>query len=1379
MCNRASFLLSFGCWFLAIPSMASAAYPDWYVAKDTWHATMRASLNSLADSQNAARAPGFEPLTSDVLHGGQPARHVRVSVAGVKRLSLAVRGVPDYRSAHANWADARLIADDGCVTHLSDLTPYRVNQPYGTLRFDASHRGGPIVIGGKQFERGLGTHAPSEVCYLLDGKYRWFEAWIGVDAAAGNRGHVQFSVIEGPDERVEGVRDTLWRMLKGRFAEHQEHQEMDWEREDGIWNRPGDVTQLARRYADGCSRSPELAERASRLAASVRDEAGLQTVRQLYLESRHEGRPKSGVDRANFASVRLAVTDLMETFADRYPHGRDYLTQLDALEKLLDQPLAQADLTDLTDAFESLRREALLGNPLLDFDRLLLIKRRPFQDGQPTDADASFGWDIGLPRSSFDNSSIPQNSFDDQIAVLSPVSPDGKLTRLFQPEGHKFVGDVDLDFDAERLIFSMRDDSGMFQIHEIRVDGTGLRQLSLGDQPDVDSYDGCYLGDGRIVYASSGCFQGVPCNKSHVSVLYRMDADGSHVRQLCFEQDHDYNPAMLPTGRVLYLRWEYSDLPHSNSRMMFSMNPDGTQQTEYYGSGSYWPNSIFGARPIPGSPGKFVGIVAGHHGSHREGELVLFDVGRGRREAEGAVQRIPGHGLEVKPIVRDQLTAGSWPKFAHPYPLSQKYFLVTCKLNSDAPWDLYLVDVFDNLLPVYHVDGYALFEPMPLKKTQRPPAIPDRVDPARNDAVVHLVDIYRGKGLAGVPRGTVKRLRLFTYHFAYQGMGGLLGSVGLDGPWDIKRVLGTVPVEPDGSAHFRIPANTPISLQPLDDQGKALQLMRSWLVGMPGEVVSCVGCHESQSTTPVNVDSTAARRRPSEIEPWHGPPRNFSYKREVQPVIDRYCVGCHGGDTASDLTAPDLRGTELTSDYKSNIPGNAGGAGGRYFSVGYYHLSRYVRRPGIESDIHMLRPMEYHADTTELVQMLQKGHHGVKLNDEAWDRLITWIDLNTPYHGTWTEVGWDPGPQRERRRQLRRLYAGVDEDPESLLDVEVPEVEPLLPEPPVPEPRGEADPAPVVCQGWPLDAEEAARRQRAVGLPVRETVDLGDGVALDLLLIPAGEFVMGDTTSDAENRRGVPDERPPTRVRIERPFLMGTTEITNRQFAQFDPAHDSRFESKNGYQFGVTGFELNRPRQPVVRVRWYQAEAFCRWLSERTGRKFTLPTEAQWEYACRAGTGSAFSFGEADDDFSRCANVADAKLQDFASDPYSVYQPLGQFTRYDDWIPRDKRFDDGGLVTVDVGRYLPNIWGLRDMHGNAAEWTRTAYRPYPYDSQDGRDDPSPDEKRVVRGGSWRDRPSRCRSAFRLGYLPWQSVYNVGFRVVCEVENDRRVADAGR
>ena len=1080
--------------------------------------------------------------------------------------------------------------------------------------------------------------------------------------------------------------------------------------------------------------------------------------------------------RVNFPALRMAIRDLAGSFPLEYLQGEDYLTELDAIEPYrgeIRDRLARGETDAIVQAKRllALKREALEANPLLDFDRLLLVRRRPFKDGRPGDANTCTQWDVGLPRSSVGNSSLVPGVHDNSLVILSPVSQRGELTTVFAPDAPRCVTDVDLHFDGQRALFSMRDDNGTWQIYEIDTDGTSLRQVSRGEQTDVDNYDACYLADGRILFASSACFQAVPCNGTHVAVLYRMEADGSNVRQLCFDQDHCFNPVVMPNGRVMYLRWEYSDLPHSNSRMLFTMNPDGTDQGAYYGSNSYWPNSIFGARPIPSHATKFVGIVNGHHGSHREGELVLFDVALGRHEADGAVQRIPGWGKKVEPIIRDELTVDSWPKFVHPYPLSDKYFLVSAKPAPTEPWDLFLVDVFGNRLLMHHVDGYGLFEPIPLRKTPVPRIIPDRIDLSKDEGTVHVADIYQGPGLEGVPRGAVKRLRVYSLHFAYRGKGGLLGVVGLDGPWDVRRILGTVPVEADGSAYFRVPANTPIAIQPLDSEGKAVQLMRSWFVAMPGEAVSCVGCHTSENTAPHGSESLALARSPSQIANWYGPARNFSFKREVQPVIDRNCVGCHDGrETYAGLPLPDLRGSQLTSDYACYVSGNTNGDGGRFFSVGYFELSRLVRRPGIESDMHLLMPMEFHADTTQLVQMIQKGHYGVRLDAEAWDRLITWIDLNTPYHGTWTETGIDPGRQRQRRRELRKAYAGVDEDPESLAGVSPPVVEPLPPSPP-------EESGPVALPrvpDWPFDAAEARRRQRATGLPELRTVELSDGMRLRLARIPAGDFLMGDSA-------GYRDERPVARVRIDSPFWMGVCEITNEQYACFDPTHDSRVESRNAYQFGIHGFSVNEPRQPVVRVSWQRAVAFCRWLAEETGEPFTLPTEAQWEYACRAGTDSPFSYGDFDERFSLHANLADVKLREFFADPYKLYELPTRITKYDDWIPRDTRFDDGGLVTVAVGSYRPNAWHLHDMHGNVAEWTRTTYQPYPYDASDGREGDSPRGEKVVRGGSWRDRPKHCRSTFRRQYPSWQGVYNVGFRVVCpgKGRGSNDVATAGR
>ena len=164
------------------------------------------------------------------------------------------------------------------------------------------------------------------------------------------------------------------------------------------------------------------------------------------------------------------------------------------------------------------------------------------------------------------------------------------------------------------------------------------------DHADIDNYNGIYLPDGRIIYSSTSSFVGVPCvgGRDTVANLHLLNADRRNVRRLCFEQDNDWYPTMMADGRVMYLRWEYTDSAHYFSRVLMAMNPDGTGQIEYYGSNSYWPNCVFYAKPLPGQTSKFVGIVTGHHGVPRMGELVLFDTGSGRQEDSGAVQRIPG-----------------------------------------------------------------------------------------------------------------------------------------------------------------------------------------------------------------------------------------------------------------------------------------------------------------------------------------------------------------------------------------------------------------------------------------------------------------------------------------------------------------------------------------------------------------------------------------------------------------------------------------------------------------------------------------------------------------------------------------------------------------
>jgi formylglycine-generating enzyme required for sulfatase activity len=1348
---------------------AAIGAPDWYRKQSTWHDSLLASLEAISRSE---LEDGFASFESGVMRGGQPARKVSVNVAGAREMHLLVTGCPDVRWGVADWADAALITKRGERQSLSQSNRFRIR--LGRCEVDLTLRAGlyqKMRLGDRQFERGLNVQANSALVVPLGPDDVWFEAWIGVDAWAGTNGSVRFSVVGARS----AAREQLIELLARDFPEGSPREEMAWEREDSVYAfdwKPGNWGALAERYAQACQRTPPVAEEARRLAAAARTRADAEKVRQLYHQSRRFDRALIEARDFDWEGLEAALRDLRESYPDKYPGA--YLEQLLELRRELRAALAaepSASLAGLervarlSGALEALKREALLANPLLDFGSLLVLKRQPIGEPRRSQWEGyGLGEYLGLPRqSSWNYGTMPNvDQWTNEIAVLSPVRPDGRLSTVFKPEGSPLVADVELHWDAGKVLFSMPDQRKNWQVCEIRADGGGFRQLTPGIHPDVHNYNPIYLPSGEIIFLSTAPLQGVPCNASViVGMMYKMGANGERIRQLTFEQDHDYTPSILNDGRVLYLRWDYTDTPHIWNRVLMAMNPDGTGQMEYYGANSYWPNSLFFARAIPKHPTRVVGIVTGHH-EGRVGELFILDPARGRHETSGVVQRIPRRGPPVEAKIEDKLTEHSWPKFLHPWPLSDKYFLVACKPEPDSLWGIYLVDVFDNRVLLKEEEGFALLEPRPLAKRPKPPVIQDRVEPGNREAVVYMEDVYGSPGLRGVPRGTIKQMRLFTYQFGFQTLAGIDHRVGADGPWEGKRVLGTVPVEADGSALFVVPAKMPLSFQPLDAEGKAVALMRSWMTAMPGERVSCVGCHDRQSSAPPSTARRNALLRPaSRITPWRGPARGFSFIHEVQPVLDKYCVGCHHGQPRPDgREIPDLRrdqggyvvyrGGELDGVFmRGRTKQELLGKFGAVFEPSYVVLRKYVRVGGLESDLHLLPPKEFHADTSELVQMLQKGHHNVKLDGEAWDRLVTWIDLNAPCHGRWSDVTKIPGNQCQRRLELRELYEGLVEDwermPEFDADYDLPE--PVLPEP-MPEPKAET----MRAEHWPLTAEAARARQTECGQASR-VVELGGGLKMEFIRVPAGQFIMGDS-------QGETDERPVARVWIEKPFWMAKCEVSNEQFRRFNPAHDSRFEHRSSWIFSeeYLGWPLNRPRQPVVRVSWEEAMAFCHWLGAKLGEKVTLPSEAQWEYACRAGSATPLSYGDLDTDFSRSANLGDINLRRLASEGWRPKSP--------DLVPRDDRFDDQALVTAEIGGYQPNAWGLHDMHGNAAEWTRSAYRSYPWRA-DNRDDADSVGKKVVRGGSWRDRPKFCRSGSRLAYPAYQKVYNVGFRVVIE------------
>jgi NPCBM/NEW2 domain-containing protein len=710
--------------------------PPHYVKKSTWEETMRSSREVLVTLERAAqRTTHPVAFSSEIVRGGERAQEISVPLAGEKELFLYVVGAPDTVWGAATWADAKLIGSDGSEVSVSKMKGLKILEGRHSIDVNMnSGVSGALSIAGQDFERGIHVFANSKVRVPLDGKYVRFEASIGIDDWVGQHGSVRFHVV-GPEG---AARLDLWTRAALDFSEETARRQMKWVRQDRILDadwEPGDYTALAKRYAEAAGRVFSLGREAAIQAIVTKNASGLRKVRDLYYRSRQLDDTLARAKELDFEALRLAIDDLAATFGRRYSGSQKYLARLSAIEQGLSRAISRTDRGELADFervakltgdFDLLKSDALLANPLLNFKHLLLIRRVPHGDPRRAAGRGyGIGEYIGTPRqSSKCNPNIEEPfSWENEIAVLSPVRPDGTLTTFHKSEGGRLITDVDLNFDADKLLFSMPGSHDKWHVFELGTNGQEFRQLTPEDQPDVDYYDACYLPSGRIALVSTAPLQGVPCNAGViVGMMYTMAADGSDIRQICFEQDHNYCPTVMNDGRIMYLRWDYTDMPHVWNRILFSTNPDGTGQAELYDSNSYWPNSVFFARCIPDHPTKLVGIVTGHHVG-RVGELIIFDPARGRHETDGVVQRIPGRGHKVEPLIEDKLTEHSWPKFIHPYPLSEKHFITACKPTPDSLWGIYLVDTFDNMVLIKEEERHVLLEPIPYRRTRRPPVI--------------------------------------------------------------------------------------------------------------------------------------------------------------------------------------------------------------------------------------------------------------------------------------------------------------------------------------------------------------------------------------------------------------------------------------------------------------------------------------------------------------------------------------------------------------------------------------------------------------------------------------------------------------------------------
>lgn len=1275
------------------------------------------------------------PVASKVIKAKNAAEPFTADVTGLDEMVLYTWATVDGTADDlAVWANARLIAADGSSVWLNDLKDTFRNTGTGRLYFNANARNEPVVMKGKKYERTIQANANSQIVVPLDKKYVRFEAEIGLDNRS-SRGTVIF--------RLQGITGKeLAEDIIASFP-NESAQFLLFAGDDMkalVTTYTSDIEKHIAETTVGLLADP--ASFASRIASAGQYKE-LDKQVTAYLTIAQEARAVYELQEAlswlSLPAIEEAFEDMKRNKSFDQVANRSRLSELKALATKGFDAIYANDENAIKAARRALqlKRDILLANPELDIDKLIVGRYRIGTRARQVNPGA-----LGTQTNNWSNqTSAPRNGFNAEIVELSNLRGDIRTRTIFKPENGSSVPDLKLHWNADRILFTMTDTSKLWQVYQIGLDGKGLKKMIDSPEKDLEFFDATWLPSGKIMAVSNIGYHGVPCvnGNSEVGNMVLYNPENQSLRRLTFDQDANWSPVIMNNGKVMYTRWEYTDLTHYFSRFVMHMNPDGTEQKALYGSGSYFPNSTFDAQPLPGHASGFVGIISGHHGVTRSGRLILFDPAKGRKSVEGMVQELPFRNRPIEPIVKDRLVDDVWPQFIKPYPLNDKYFLVTAKLNPNALWGIYLVDVFDNLTLIAEYEGEGLIHPIPVRKTTVPPVIPDRTKPDTKEATVFIQDIYEGEGLKGVPRGTVKAFRVLSYEYAYNRTPSDHWAQGIQSGWDIKRLLGTVPVEEDGSALFTIPANMPISLQPLDSCGRAVQWMRSWLTGMPGETVSCIGCHEDQNQIPIPKRVVASTIKPHAITLPEGGKRPFTFELEMQPILDRACIACHDGSNKL---------ADFTGGRIDKFSG---------FGESYLNLHPYIHRQGPEAEMEVLNPYEYHASTSQLVKMLKTGHHGVELTDKEWKTLYNWIDFNAPFHSKFKANIFKGVEQISRRIELTEKYAGAGVD----WQAEIRDYADYLGKQPKPAPVHPEHKVyknkEVKVKGWPFDAT-SAKEMLAGSLETKKSIELAPGIVMNFVRIPAGKFVMG-------SNKGHSDYSPANRQEVKKAFWMTEIEVSNEQFRTLFPDHNSRFINQLWKDHVHQGYPANRPEQPAIRVSWEEAMSFCEKLSEKTGLKVTLPTEVQWEWACRAGNESEFWYGDMNTDFAPYENMADRQLNKLAVrgvDPQPM-SPNDAWYKYYTYQPKNKEVDDGNMLMVKGGGYQPNPWGLCDMQGNVAEWTRSDYLPYPYNEKA----QGSEVEKVVRGGSWIDHPKTATAYYRKSYLPWQKVHNVGFRVIIE------------
>ena len=596
--------------------------------------------------------------------------------------------------------------------------------------------------------------------------------------------------------------------------------------------------------------------------------------------------------------------------------------------------------------------------------------------------------------------------------------------------------DAQLHYDGRTVLFSWkRTMDDLFQLYTIDINGDDLRRLT--GHPS-NNFNACWLPDGGIAFLSDRKPAFAYCWKTTTPILWRCNGDGSEPTRLSANYLNDFTPSVMQDGRILYSRWEYVDRPAIPIQSLWSINPDGTMLQGVFGNRVLSPATFMDAREVPGGKGRILCTLTAHNGPCR-GAVGLIDPGRGANSQAGIENLTPE--VAIGEVGKGNGNSIRGP-YLQPWPLDERRYLVS--RAGSVQLRNYSGQLAETLL--WRRGPLGFYNPQPVRPRQREALVlsAKNAESMGDWAVVMMQDVYIGLGTA-VPRGTIKQIavvqevekplsispdqRAFGFQFPVVSCGATYAP---------KKVWGYASVEPDGSAHFQVPARQPIYFLPLDAEGRAVQRMRTFTHLMPGETQSCVGCHADRNDAASLTGTMTAAQRPAQPlrEPEWGL-RGFSYARIVQPIWDKHCTDCHGSrDPAAGLDLSGDRTDFFNVSYEhlvrkgtSSEPWWIGGVGG------VFRASRYTSwiptYNGQEANILEIAPGRWGAKASLLATVIGNGHPDeqgvVRVNLSDWEkrRVYAWLDLNCPYYGT-----SDSNYRHLRgcRQQLPRSFPAVMKD---------------------------------------------------------------------------------------------------------------------------------------------------------------------------------------------------------------------------------------------------------------------------------------------------------------------------------------------------------------